>query len=721
MARKLEDLWGRSGARGSALAAALILPLTVLSLSSGAGARAKNDRQETGENAGRQALTAYRALPLAFVQNDGQLDRRVLYSAQLGDLSVFLTRREAVLAVAEGTRGLTLRLAFLGASPEATITGAARIPGNVNYLIGNDPARWRANLPTYEQVVYRNLWPGIDLAVRGRAGQLKYEFRLAPRVDPSRILLAYSGQERVSLGRNGSLRIQTSLGVLRDAPPASYQLVDGTRVAVASRFEVGQSGAYGFALGPYDRRYPLVIDPGLVYSTFVGATGDNIDTGYAIAVDGAGSAYITGDTNSRNFPTKAGAFDRKFGADYEAFVTKLNVARRRLAYSTFLGGTGNDAGYAITVGEAGNAYVTGDTDSKNFPATEGAFDASQNGKSDAFVTKLNASGSALIYSTFLGGAGVDVGGGIAIDATGNAFVAGGTGSRTFPKTSEAFDRAFNGGSSDAFVTKLSNSGSSLAYSTYLGGAGGDGSSAIAVDRVGNAYVTGGTGSINFPTTARAFDRSHNGQADVFVAKLNTAGSDLSYSTYLGGDGGKGAGGESGSGIAVDEAGSAYIAGRTTSRNFPTTPSAVDRRYKGRSGEGFVTKLNPAGSALAYSTFLGGSHDDDATAIALDGAGRAYVVGETLSMNFPTTARAFDRSIAGPDAFMTALNATGSGLAYSTYLGGEFNDRAFGIVVPRPGRVYVVGDTASENFPTTARAFDRRLGSWDAFVAILTGR
>ncbi len=303
MDRRFEG-WSGRGARGCALL--LACAGIALSLSSAAGTRAKQPRQESGESAARRAaLKTYRGLPLGFIRNAGQLDRRVRYSARAGPASVFLTRREAVVALAEGRRGLALRLAFLGASPEATIAGANRGPGSVNYLVGNDPARWQTNLPTYEEVVYRNLWPGIDMALRGRGGQLKYEFRLAPGVDPAQIRLRYRGQERLALERSGALRIETPLGVLHDTRPVSYQLVDGERVAVGSRFALGRGGAHGFALDAYDRRFPLVIDPGLVYSTYLG--GANNEGGSGIAVDGAGSAYLTGDTTSSDFPTTAGA------------------------------------------------------------------------------------------------------------------------------------------------------------------------------------------------------------------------------------------------------------------------------------------------------------------------------------------------------------------------------------------------------------------------------
>jgi hypothetical protein len=712
-------------------ALALLVALTALSLSSAAGTRAKQARLETGEGAARRvALHAYRSLPLAFVRNADQLDSRVRYSAQAGSAGIFLTRREAVLALAKGKQGVALRLAFLGASARATVSGTRRSPGGVSYLVGNDPAGWKRSLPTYKEVAYRDLWPGIDMAVRGGGGALKYEFRLAPGADPARIRLAYRGQERLSLGRGGALRIETALGLLRDTRPLSYQLIGGRRVAVASRFVLGRGGADGFAIGAYDRRYPLVIDPGLRYSTYLG--GSERDDAFGIAVDGAGSAYVSGVTWSRNFPTTAGAFDRSHNGGSEevaaddAFVTKLNAAGSALVYSTYLGGSGDDRWSRVAVDGEGSAYVTGVTDSTNFPTTGGAFDRSYNGPyGDAFVTKLNAAGSSLVYSTYLGPSGADDAFEIAVDGAGSAYVSGVTDSTDFPTTAGAFDRS-HGGKYDAFVTKLNAAGSALAYSTYLGGSSFDISDAIALDGAGSAYLTGRTVSSNFPTTAGAFDRSYNGgkYGDAFVTKLNAAGSALAYSSFLGGSSL-----DEGSGIAVDGAGSAYVSGVTDSTDFPTTAGAFDRSHGGKYGDAFVTKLNAAGSALAYSTYLGGSGGDGGGGIALDAAGSAYVAGGTESTDFPTTAGAFDRSyngrsyhgrsVGGDDAFVAKLNAAGSGLRYSTFLGGIDIDGGGGIALDAAGSAYVAGGTWSRNFPTTAGAFDKSSDDDDnAFVTKL---
>ena len=547
----------------------------------------------------RQVLAAYAKLPLAFVPNVGQLDRRVRYAAQAGGSSFFFTRTEAVLALRKGKRGVALRLGFLGANPAPAIAGARPGTGRVNYLLGSDPARWHTNLPTYGEIVYRDLWPGADLRLRGQSGTLKYEFRLAPGADVSRIRLGYRGQQRLSLGRSGELRIETALGLLRDARPVSYQQIGGRRVAVKSRFALGRGGAYGFTVGAYDRRYPLVIDPGLAYSTFLGGSGP--DQGVGIAIDGAGSAYLTGTTGSDNFPTTAGAFDTTYNSGGgDAFVTKLDASGAALGYSTYLGGSDDDGTSALALDGAGNAYVTGHTASADFPTTAGAFDTSFNGSVDAFVTKLDASGAALGYSTYLGGSGYDGASGIELDGAGSAYLSGATDGTDFPTTAGAFDTTYNG-LGDAFVTKLDASGAALGYSTYLGGSGTDGGHSIAVDGAGGAYLTGNTQSYeDFPTTAGAFDTTWNGGTDSFVTKLDASGAALGYSSYLGGSDY-----DLGQGIAVDGAGNAYLTGYTGSPSFPTTAGAFDRTYND-GGDAFVTKVDASGAALGYSSYLGGS-------------------------------------------------------------------------------------------------------------------
>ena len=669
------------------------------------------------DDARRRLEDAYGKLPLAFVPNAGQTDRSVRYYAQGAGFSFYFTKGEAVLSFQRGDRGQVLNLRFVGANPNARLAGADRGTGTVNYLTGSEH---HTNLPTYHQLVYRELWPGIDMAFSGVGGSLKYEFRLRPGADPGDIRLAYAGAEGLALGAGGALLVDTPLGSLRDARPQSFQRIDGRRVPVDSHYALA-GNSYGFAVGSYDRGRPLVIDPSLAYSTYLGGSGD--EQGFGIAVDSAGAAYVTGRTTSTTFPTTAGAFDTSASGSSDAFITKLNASGSSLAYSTYLGGSGFDGGFGIAVDSQGAAYVAGQTGSTDFPTTAGAFDTSANANADAFVAKLDPTGSSLAYSTYLGGSGTEAGFGIAVDSLGAAYVAGTTNSPNFPTTVGAFDTS--GTAEDAFVTKLNPLGSGLAYSTYLGGSSDDGGRGIAIDSAGAAYVTGRTGSTNFPTTAGAFDTTFNGGGgDVFVTKLNPLGSSLAYSTYLGGSSFEG-GGLAGVGeIAVDSAGAAYVTGETFSTDFPTTAGAFDTTFNGVD-DVYVTKLDPTGSSLAYSTYLGGSSVDTGNGIAVDPQGTAYVTGRTASTNFPTTTGAFDTSWNGgfDDAFVTKLNPAGSSLDYSTYLGGSTRSDEFGlgIAVDSQGAGYVTGVTGSADFPTTAGAFDTSFngGGGDAFVTKLT--
>jgi hypothetical protein len=666
----------------------------------------------------QEVLEAYGKLPLSFVPNASQADPRVRYYAQGPGFSFQFTPTEAVLALRNEKQGTALALTFLGASPNARLEANRKQPGTVNYLIGNDPVRWHTGLPTYEQVLYHNLWPGVDLAFRGGDGQLKYEFLVQPGARVEDIRLLYRGAEGTRLDREGNLLIRTPVGRLTDTRPVSYQSIGGRRVPVESRFALDrkEGGAYGFGVGTYDRLIPLVIDPGLVFSTYLGGGGS--DDGRGIVVDASGSAYVTGRTTSSDFPTTPGAFDATFnGGPSDTFVTKFTSTGSSLAFSTYLGGSGDETGSAIAVDASGSAYVTGQTASSNFPTTPGAFDTTFNGgTADAFVTKLGSTGSSLAFSTYLGGSGNEAGRGVALDNSGSSYLAGFTVSSNFPTTPGAFDATFNGGASDTFVTKFTSTGSSLAFSTYLGGGGIDNGTGISVGMSGDAHVTGETQSSNFPTTPGTFDPTYNGNDDVFVTKLASTGSSLAFSTYLGGTGS-----DFGIGITLDGSGSAYLAGLTNSSNYPTTPGAFDTTFNGGLADAFATKLTSTGSSLAFSTYLGGGGNERGTAIALDGFGNAHVTGQTTSSNFPTTPGAFDTTFnGGVDAFVTKFAASGSSLALSTYLGGTGNDLGAGIALDATGNAYVTGATSSSNYPTTPGAFDNTFngGFFDVFVTEL---
>ena len=643
-----------------------------------------------------------------------------------------------------------LRMRLVGANPHAKVTGLDQLPGKSNYFIGNDPEKWRANVPNYANVKYADVYPGVDLVYYGNQGKLEYDFVVQPGADPRSIRLAINLDERGAESQSaidnckssipaplhvkaaGDLVLGTNGGEVTFHKPVVYQPATYNEPRTKNQEPVeGKYVVKGnhitFEVADYDRTRPLVIDPVLVYSTYLGNAG-----GSAIAVDASGNAYVTGSTWSSDFPTTPGAFQSTNGGGPgpdDAFVSKLNAAGSALIYSTYLGGSGVDQATGIAVDTLGNVYVTGWADSSDFPTTPGALQTTFVGCvyndrcSDAFVSKLNRTGSALLYSTYLGGNGTAQGVGVAIDALGNAYVTGVTWSPNFPTTSGAFQPTFGGGTcwgdpcTDAFVSKLNAAGSALVYSTYLGGSGGDGGAGIAVDASGSAYVTGSAGSSDFPITPGAFQTTFGGSfGDAFVTKLNATGTQLVYSTYLGGGGVDG-----GSAIAVDGWGSAYVTG-SAGLYFPTTPGA----FEDPSNQGsFVTKLNPTGSTLVYSTAsIGGS------AIAVDAAGNAFITGGTGSSNFPTTPDAYQTTYGGSDTcyngtpcgdgFVTKLNAAGSALIYSTYLGGGGNDGGYGIAVDASGNAYVTGSTDSSDFPTTPGAFQTTFASagWilDAFVA-----
>ena len=753
----------------------------------------------------------YGQLPLGFEANEGQTDQRVRFLARGSGYSLFLTSNEAVLALrkpggnaAQGSHSnpailpamepvlagsrvpnvvassalipsraaelttnsaLTtpeshvsniepatqaiLRIRLVGAKTAAKMTGLEELPGKSNYFLGNDPKKWRINVPNYAKVKYEKVYPGVDLVYHGNQQQLEYDFVVRPGADPQQIAFQISSAEfkpanaveaeTVRIDRNGDLVVPADGRELRFHKPVVYQPMTykrqmtaaaGRRV-IEANYVLRGGERIGFRLADYDRKRPVIIDPTLVYSSYLGGSSD--DLGSAVAIDALGNAYVTGETFSADFPTTSSAFQSaKPGDVSNAFVSKLNATGSALVYSTYLGGNdGNGVtGTGIAVDGSGSAYVTGFTNSTDFPTTLGALQSAYGGgASDAFVAKLNPAGSALVYSTYLGGSGADGGfdahNNIVVDASGNAYVTGTTTSSDFPTTPGAFQTTPGDGFGrfqDAFVSKLNAAGSALVYSTYLG-ATDTGGFGIAVDASGNAFVAGFTNSADFPTTAGAFQTTSGGLGDAFVTKLNPAGSGLLYSTYLGGSGG-----EQATAIAVDTAGNAFITGHTSSANFPTTRGAFQATCGGcdvatNSGDAFITKLNPNGSALVYSTFLGGSGDETGNGVAIDAAGNAYVTGSTHSADFPTTRSALQTAYGGgvSDAFVSMLSAAGSVLVSSTYLGGNDIDNGTGIAVDAARDAFVVGFSFSSNFPTTAGAFQTTFGGVaDAFVAKIAG-
>ena len=495
-----------------------------------------------------QVVENYGRLPLSFEANQGQTDSQVNFLSRGSGYTLFLTPTEAVLSFPSRDRkgagaspspsgpslpeGRTVvRMKLVGANPTPQVEGLEELPGKSNYFLGNDPSQWRTNVPHYAKVQYKDVYPGVDLLYYGNQRQLEYDLVVAPGADPAAIELSFEGVEKLRIDAQGDLLLDTPGGEIRQHKPLIYQEVDGVRREIAGAYVLNGDRQVSFEVAAYDAGEPLIIDPVLIYSTYLG--GSFSDRSFGIAVDASGNAYVTGDTSSSDFPTASPVQASNVGSG-DAFVTKLNAAGNALVYSTYLGGSSRDNGNGIAVDVSGNAYVTGRTDSANFP-TASPIQAARNGSNDAFVTKLNAAGNALVYSTYLGGTGFEAGFGIAVDASGNAYVAGETGSSDFP-TANAIQPAYGGGVRDAFVTKLNPAGSALIYSTYLGGSSTEPGHGIAVDASGNAYVTGFTASTDFPTASPVQPAFSGGNWDAFVTKLNAAGNALVYSSYLGGMG-----------------------------------------------------------------------------------------------------------------------------------------------------------------------------------------
>jgi hypothetical protein len=692
--------------------------------------------------------SAYGQLPLSFEPNQGQTAPEVRFLSRGPGYQLFITPQEAVLTLHKSvpkaeagkatptrptpTESAVVRMHLDGANPNVSMAGQSPLPGKVNYLRGNDPKQWRTDIPTYEKVKYTHVYPGIDLVYYGRERQLEYDFIVAPGADPKAIALSFSGG-KLQLTEAGDLVLTTATGDVRFQKPVLYQEIQGRKQPVAGRYTRQGAEHIGFEVGAYDATRPLVIDPVLSYSTYLG--GSDWDGGNGIAVDTRGQVYVTGWASSDDFPTTPKALQRVRSGGLDAFVVKLNAAGTALIYSTYLGGSSQDEAKGIAVDTRGQIYVTGSTSSNDFPTTPntlqpvfGSTPVSEHWTpSDAFVAKLSAAGNTLLYSTYLGGSSQDEAKGIAVDTRGQVHVAGWTYSDDFPVTPQALQPVLNSAPTelspmpDAFIAKLNPTGSALVYSTYLGGSTNEVGNDIAVDSRGQVYVTGVTESEDFPTTPKALQPAHKGgDLDAFVAKFNVTGTALVYSTYLGG-GHR----DEANGIAVDTHGQVYVTGRTESEDFPVTPQALqpvpgsDSFYS----DAFVAKLNAAGDALVYGTYLGGSRWDNGRAIAVDLRGRASIVGETDSEDFPTR-KALQPSriepdqfgFVPPDAFMAQLNATGTELVYSTYFGGSGWDSGYGVAVDSYGKTYVVGHTDSEDFPTTRNALQPGLGGfWDAFV------
>jgi hypothetical protein len=644
------------------------------------------------------------------------------------------------------------RMQFIGANVAAKISAQSELPGKINRFVGNDPALWQVGSPTFAKVNVENVYSGINVVFYGSQQKLEYDFNLAAGVNPEIIAIRFDGAEKISLDPQGALVVKLDGGEMLQHPPVAYQVAGDSRHAVPAGYKIVDAHTVTFALGNFDRNLPLVIDPVLSYSTYFG--GKASDLARAVAVDTNGFIYICGETLSTAFSnsiplTTAGAFQQTFsGGAYvgDAFVAKLDNTGTSLIYLTYLGGSADDTALALAVNNAGNVFLTGFTDSANFPTYNplfpqiaGPFVASRGAYlTDAFVTELNPTGSALVYSTYLGGNAVESGNAIAIDASGAAYVVGTTSSTNFPVTANARQKYLGCTNSfyynaNSFIVKIAPGGTNLSYSSFFGGTNFDLATGVALDAAKNIYVCGFTVSPNFPTTNYVAGLKFlNGSttprsaSDAFVAEFKPDFAGLVYSTLLGGTNSDAA-----NGIAVDAAGNACVVGWTTSTNFPNTASGVAlNSFVATNITGFVlasnafltqVKWNGTSATLGFSRTFGGLGVDTANAVALDPAGNVFVAGSASSTNFPTTGDNLVGSLlttnsGGSDVVVTVFAADFSGLLYSAYLGGRQNDFANGIAVDAAGDAYITGQTLSTNFPVFNARQPIRNGVNDAFLA-----
>lgn len=670
---------------------------------------------------------AYLNLPLAFEANRGQvLHQAVDFLARGSGYTVFLAQGNAVLQLSAAKPAQMLRLNLVGANANLEGIGITPLSRRSHYLLGNDASTWQTDIANYRAVTYPQVYPGIDLRYYGNQGQLEYDFTVAAGAAPEHIRIAFEGASSIAIAENGDLVLSLPNDeTVHFKAPLAYQEDTRGRQVIGSRYRITGDGQVGFELDAYDTSRPLIIDPILDYTTYLGGSLGN-DIAYAITIDTAGNAYVTGSTSSTNYPGPP----VRAGTGTDIFVTKLSADGASAVYSTYLGGNGGDTSRAIAIDAAGRAYLTGVTASSDFPTTTGAFDEAHNDGSDAFMAILNATGDALQYATYFGGQGInDSGQGIAVDSTGMVYIAGSTDSaslavtpgKQFPTTAGAYDTLL-GGTFDAFVAKFDPSGkgaSDLMYSTYLGGtAGNEGANGLVLAGQDDVYITGQTISSDFPVVTATFGSGNGSNSDVFVVRLNLAGAgaaDLVASARIGSN--AFATSDTGQAIAMDATGNIYVAGYTGASSFPTTAGAYDET-KSSGDDGFLAKLNPGLSALHYSTFLGGNGFDRILALAVDADGNAHVGGFTQSSNLPVTDETLDPTLGGAsDAFLATLDATGANLTYLTYIGGPSSEAANGLVVDSSGTIYIAGNTGDPNLSyVPAPTVLGSTGTGDAFAA-----
>ncbi|HXR04409.1 MAG TPA: SBBP repeat-containing protein, partial [Verrucomicrobiae bacterium] len=730
--------------------------------------------------ASAQTAMPFGGLPLYFETNHGQTDPSMPFLARGRDSRFLISPAEARIVLRSAAGPATVRMQFVGANPRAHVHGAAELPGKINYLTGNDPAHWHTGLPLFAKVRVEEMYPGIGLVYYGNEEHLEYDFEIAPGANPDAIRIHFDGVDKIAVTPQGGLVLSLNGGEIQQLRPVLYQTVNGVRREIAGGYRLADAHTVAFSVGSYDHSQTLVIDPVLSFSTYFG--GNSGDIAWAVKLDTNGFVYIAGQTFSSQFANNVplstpGVFQPNYQGGSlagDAFVAKFDHSGQNLIYFTYLGGSDDDVAYALAVDAAGHAYVAGATDSTNFPVVNaipggtnigGTFNQYARAYlSDAFVAELDGDGANLIYSTYLGGSAADAAYGIALDSSNDAYVTGFTYSTNFPTSTNAFQKQLAATNSafssyfyaNAFITEISAGGGTLLYSTFFGGTNYDAGRGIAVDGSNYVYVTGFTDSTNFPTTNAIYQvlyqtdfpgttnqvvltnlvngsllngaMTNMGNAfDAFVIKFAPSFSELVYSTFLGGTNN-----DQAYAIAADNNGNAYVTGWTVSTNFPNTVTITNLQNGLTNnltyGYAVVTNVfltqitNGTSAGIGYSAVFGGTSFaiDVGYGVALDPAGNVFVTGGTSSTNFPVLnvpgyLRATNSG--NSDAFVTAFNTNATALLYSGYLGGSENDFGYAIAVDT-NSAYIVGQTVSTDFPTLNALHSTLNGTNDAFLAAI---
>ncbi len=681
MVRKLGDKNTFLVLIGLLLSGLMITAFRTTSLSAGANNFALAWRSGAIKSTPVTGLAAGTNATLSFEENQGQADPATKFLARIKDSTILLSDDEAVIRLHGNPEPHfdSVHIRFAGARYLHSPAGRERQPGSINYFVG-DRSHWQTGIRSFAKVEYQQLYRGIDLVFYGNRQRLEYDFVLGVGSDPASIGLDITGITNVRIDdADGSLVLQTRSRTLRQSKPFMYQDINGTLRVVNGKYKLTRGNRIGFDVESYDKTRPLIIDPVLTFATYLGASG--LEEANAVATDANGNTYVTGCTDSAGLSNLSGR---------NVYVAKFNTAGTVREYLSVFGGSGDEEGRAIAVDSTGNVIVTGQTDSRDFTTTNPLQTLYGGGAHDAFVTKLKADGSALVFSTYFGGAGDDTGNGIASDISGNAYL---TGSTDSPEYSNISGR-------NCFIAKLNSTGSERNYLAILGGSGEDIGNAIAIDTAGSAYVVGSSDSVDLSLVAPVQPQFGGGTRDAFLAKLNANGSALEFATYFGGSGDDVA-----AGIAIDATGNSYITGSSDSPEISTTGRHV-----------FVAKFSNDGASRIYLNTFGGDGQDYGNAIALDAETNAYVTGSTDSANF-TLVNAIQSNFGGGqrDAFLAGLDSQGSALSYCTFLGGAGDDVGYGIAVAPNGQVNVVGATTSTDFPILMSLQNTNGGGSDAFL------